>query len=125
VESRIDLRVEVGSYTTLAAHPNERNVLAIGGLNKEVEIIKFNDHSKPVPVFKTLGPIRSVTFSKTGRYLAIASEEPTAVLYDYDKKMFVKCRPGHSGSVCSVFFSPDERYICSTGTDGVLKVFRI
>jgi len=72
-----------------------------------VEIIKFNDSSKPVPVFKTVGPIQSVVFSKSGRYLAIATEEPTAILYNYDRKSFVKCRPGHSGSICSVFFSPD------------------
>jgi hypothetical protein len=32
----MDLKVEAGSYTTLAAYPKERNILVIGGLNKEV-----------------------------------------------------------------------------------------
>lgn len=87
--------------------------------------MKFNDHSKPTLVFKALGPIRLLTFSRSGRYLAIATADPAAVLYNYEKKKIVKCKPGHSGSICSVFFSPDERYVCSTGTDGTLRVFRI
>lgn len=72
-----------------------------------------------------MGLINAVEFSPTGKYLAIASEEQNLVVYDYAKKQFVKCRPGHSGSLLTVFFSPDEKVVCSTGTDGYLRAYKM
>lgn len=46
------------------------------------------------------------------------------VVYNLARKKAVKCRPGHSNSVLSVMFSPDEKYVCSTSLDGNLKIYR-
>lgn len=46
------------------------------------------------------------------------------VVYNLSKQKAVKCRPGHSNSVLSVMFSPDEKYVCSISLDGTLKIYK-
>lgn len=89
-------------------------------------MLRFPDQAGAQPVYRCqLGAISSLQFSPSGRYLGIGSVEQMAVVYDSLTKRFTKCRPGHSGSVKEVQFSPDEKLVCSTAADGFLKVYRL
>ena len=57
--------------------------------------------------------------------MGVAYDDGTPAIYDISTMNVVKCRPAHGELVLSVFFSHDEDYLCSTGNDGVLKVFNI
>jgi WD40 repeat protein len=99
-------------------------MLVIGG-GESVEMFEFPRQEDALPVYKSMGRIMGLGFSQSGRYLGIASEEQNAVVYNWAKREFVKCRPGHSSSVLSVVFSPDEKTLCSTGLDGCVRIYKV
>ncbi|MGD1804338.1 eIF2A-related protein [Dapis sp. BLCC M126] len=61
--------------------------------------------------------VNSVTFSPNGKYLATASTDCCAILWDFSGKQITKFR-GHKQTVNSVTFSPDGKYIATASTDG-------
>ena len=69
--------------------------------------------------------VGQINISKSGKCLGLAYAAGTPAIYDMEGKNMIKCRPGHIDIVLSVFFSNDEKYFCSTGNDGYLKVFSI
>lgn len=90
-----------------------------------MHLLRDLDQNNCELIFKTAGPIYQLTYSRSGKYLAMATEEPTAILYFSDKKTFVRCRTAHTSSVFCVGFSFDEKYMFSTAADGFLKIYKI
>lgn len=69
--------------------------------------------------------IEQITFSRSGKCLGVASTEGIPAFLDMESKNLTKCRPGHIEYVTSVFFSHNEKYLCSTGADGYLRLYLI
>ena len=65
-----------------------------------------------------------MTFSPSGRYLGISSEESSAVLYSFKSKKLVKLPKEHEGYVTKSSFC-NERHIFTIGNDGKLHLYSI
>jgi WD40 repeat protein len=63
------------------------------------------------------GEVYSVSFSPDGQYLATASEDSTACLWNLQGNMMTEFQ-GHQGEVYSVSFSPDGQYLATASEDG-------
>ena len=66
--------------------------------------------------------IQGITFSSDGRYLATASADHSARVWDTASGREV-ARLFHEGSVKAVVFSPDDRYVTTASTDHAARVW--
>ncbi|VXD12533.1 WD40 domain-containing protein [Planktothrix paucivesiculata] len=74
---------------------------------------KFTGHSRGV---------RSVDFSPNGEFLATASDDGTAKLWDLQGQELITFI-GHSGWVMSVVFSPNGEFLATASYDGTAKLW--
>jgi WD40 repeat protein len=64
--------------------------------------------------------VYSVSFSPNGHYIATASGDETARLWDLSGNLLMEFK-GHQGAVFSVSVSPDEQYIATASDDGTAR----
>lgn len=58
-----------------------------------------------------------IAFSKSGRLLASASKDCTAILWSTEDGSMVQCLNGHTDAVCYVDWSPDDTQLLTCGSD--------
>jgi len=63
-------------------------------------------------------------FSKGGQLLAAVSGTMIVIynVYTAERKMDLR---GHNGRICSLEWSPDDKFLCSSGTDGAIYLWNI
>ena len=66
----------------------------------------------------------SVSFSPDGKYIATASADKTARLWDVTGKLIQEFK-GHQNVVTSVNFSPDGKYIATASTDKTARLWDV
>ncbi|WP_293352939.1 MULTISPECIES: hypothetical protein [unclassified Microcoleus] len=66
--------------------------------------------------------VLSVSFSPDGKYIATASDDKTARLWDLTGKLIQEFK-GHQDSVWSVSFSPDGKYIATASRDKTARLW--
>jgi WD40 repeat protein len=74
-------------------------------------------------VVETLGTITSLKCSNNGKLIAIGSDEAKCIIYNTSTGEKNKCRPGHISGIISVWFSSDDRYVCSIGRDQLVLIY--
>lgn len=97
----------------------------MGTRSGKVFILNINNPEIKEIVYRGSGSIVNLQFSKTGKFLAIASEESEAVVYSREKRAFNRCKKGHDGILTGVFMTSDEQYLLSMGSDGYLNIYNI
>lgn len=68
------------------------------------------------------GAVNSVCFSPDSKYLATASEDGTARLWDLSGKLITEFI-GHKGKVRCVCFSPDGKYLATASEDSTARLW--
>ncbi len=69
------------------------------------------------------GRVYRVAFSPDGRFLATASDDLTARIWDVASGLELRVLRGHGSSVSSVAFSPDGRYLATGSVDGASRIW--
>ena len=67
--------------------------------------------------------VNSAAYSPNGRYIATASSDYTAKIWNADDGKLLMELKGHSGNVVSVRYSPDNKYIVTASYDSTVKVW--
>ena len=102
------LKALVGEGCLLQDYPTVSPLLALQSILDQIrERNQFIGHQDN---------IWSVSFSPTGEYIATASADGTARLWDLSGNQIAKFQ--HQGEVFSVCFSPNEEYIATVLADG-------
>lgn len=94
---------------------------------------KVSYYSYPAGVFQKLlvrltVPIRHLSFDKSGRMLAVASDDATIRLVNVSSgpdKSQVSLVKGHSDSVLCIAFDPQGEFLASSSADGTVKIWDI
>eukprot|EP00906_Rhabdomonas_costata_P021983 RCo031830 len=75
--------------------------------------------------------ITAVDVSASGRWVvscqraASGDSQGSVLVWDVQQRQVVHCFKGHKGAVLSCAFSPDERWVASTGEDGRLCLWEM
>ncbi|AVH63709.1 nSTAND1 domain-containing NTPase [Nostoc sp. 'Peltigera membranacea cyanobiont' N6] len=85
----------------------------------------FPQHSdlKPVVKFQHQDKIKKARFSPDGKFIATASDDKTAKLWDISGKQLAEFL--YAGEVYSVNFSPNSKLLATTSSGGIAKLWDI
>lgn len=64
-----------------------------------------------------VGPVKTVSFSPDGRFLASGGEDKTVQIWDMATQSRIRVLTKHQASIESLAFSPDGRWLVSGGSD--------
>ena len=102
--------------TPLRDYPATSPLLALQVILHRIrEVIRFAGHQR--------GATR-VCFSASGEYIATASQDNTARLWDLGGKQLAEFK-GHQGWLTSVSFSPDDTYLATASADGTARLWNL
>lgn len=69
--------------------------------------------------YRPLTSLSSIAFSHSGKLLASASDDGSALVWDVEKRRSMqKLVAGHSGAIRDIVFSADDTSVLTTGSDG-------
>ena len=63
--------------------------------------------------------------SHNGKFLVTGGTAGVVRLWDYDSAQLLSSGTGHSGTIMSLKFSPDDRQVVSVGDDGNVFIWNI
>lgn len=112
---------EVGRVTALSVSPNGK-IIAISAGSK-IRIFK-SDNGEELVFDNTGGHhgwIRNLCFNHSGNTLASVGEDKSIILWDMDKRKFMKQIFGHASSVYAVDFSKDDRKMVTGSNDMTIR----
>ena len=117
---------DASSFTTMAFHSNRG--LAVGTEEHFAKLYSVsNDGSVKFEknLTRCTAPIRHVSFSPTGLFLAVASEECDLRLINMINTKQVITLKGHEGSIKSAVWDPKGDFLATTSEDGTLKIWLV
>jgi len=92
-------------------------------IDVHLELLTGDGDSQPVTE-RRLPSIDAVALTADRRYLATASADHTARVFDLSSRRQI-LRGGHGGVVTDVAFSPDGRFLASVGHDNTTRVWSL
>ena len=118
---------DASSFTTMAFHSNRG--LAVGTEEHFAKLYSVSNDDGAVKFEKNLtrctAPVRHVSFSPTGLFLAVASEECDLRLINMINTKQVITLKGHEGPIKSAVWDPKGDFLATTSEDGTLKIWRV
>ena len=76
-----------------------------------------------VPQLGHPGQVTDIAFSPDGRFVATASDDRTARLWDVETGVELKVLRGHWATVSGISFSPDGRFLATASRDGTTRIW--
>jgi WD40 repeat protein len=87
-------------------------------------VLEVQERKLPFPI-KHSAAVRRIAFSPNGAYLATASADGTARLWDAHSGQDLKVIMNHRDGIVGVAFSPDGNYVATTSLDTTAKLWRL
>ncbi|AFY68324.1 WD40 repeat-containing protein [Thalassoporum mexicanum PCC 7367] len=70
-------------------------------------------------------PVRNLSFSANGQYLASVSEDQTLILWDLSLGSVIRIVQAHAASIHGVSFSPNNLQIATAASDGSVRIWQV
>jgi eukaryotic-like serine/threonine-protein kinase len=91
----------------------------------EIKIVSAKDGKGAKSLMGHSATIESLAFSKDGKFLASASDDNTALIWDVAAGKTTQTIKGHTDAVISASFSPDGKQLVTTSKDKTIRVWDI
>jgi len=117
--SQLDTDPELGLLLALEAVTAKKTEHSLSALRSAL----LESQVSAVVGAKRGGRVAGVAFSPDGKYVATASWDSKANIWDAVSGAVVTTLPGHKGHVNSVSFSSDGKYVLTAAEDGTARVW--
>jgi WD40 repeat protein len=91
----------------------------------EIKIVSAKDGKGAKSLMGHSEAIEALSFSKDGKFLASASDDNTALIWDLAAGKTTQTIKGHTDAVISASFSPDGKQLVTTSRDKTIRVWDI
>ena len=99
----------------------DTNLLTYGGRGARLWQLQ---NGKELKNFRPSSSIRSICFDSSGEFLAAASDDGSALIWDVSKRISSqKLVGGHSGAILDLLFSSNHESLITSGSDGRIVVW--
>mmetsp|Transcript_19003 Transcript_19003/g.62471 ORF Transcript_19003/g.62471 Transcript_19003/m.62471 type:complete len:334 (-) Transcript_19003:1244-2245(-) len=123
-EKRVaSLRQRMGGINSFALLPDQLQVVSVGQERK----LSFWDLREPDPIQSIAleGEALALSISSSGNFIVTGGKSQVLQLWLFEGGNRLADGMGHSGSINSVAFSPDDKQIVSVGEDGCIFVWNV
>lgn len=114
---RLNALFEANVFESVSYHPDESQYLTCGQNHKitywdaaDGEAIRVIDGGE--------GHMMCLDVASNGDFFISGSKDRTLKVWHYNNGLTVAQGKGHSGTICAVKFSPDEKFVVSVGSTG-------
>lgn len=121
-----------GQQVHILRHSGEVNYAAFNPTNGNQVVTASQDNMSTVwnlntensmPLLGHTGSVQKITFSSDGKYVATASEDRTAFIYDASTGNLITKLVGHNGPVNSVAFSRNSQSVLTASDDSTVRIW--
>ena len=105
--------------------PNSKKIAFSGETEKQIKVFTIQKRTTKVLESSENGLASAISFSRSGKILAVGSKNSCIYLWNIKLKQCIKCLEGHSDIICSVCFSPKDTYLFSSSFDSTSRIWNI
>jgi len=121
---RINALFAANFFKSVAYHPDESQLLTCGTDRKITYWDVLNMNAIRIIDGSADADVNSLHVNADGRFFVSGGADKKVNLWNYDEGSKYYVGEGHSGSVCKVRISPDEKRIISVGTEGGILIWK-
>ena len=110
------------AITTLAINAKGK-FFATGTKDHKVSYFAYPSGNFDKLLVRLTVPIRHLSFDKTGRMLAVASDDATIRLANVGTPGQYLSVKGHTDAILCIAFDPEGKYLASSSADGTVKIW--
>ena len=110
------------AITTLAINAKGK-FFATGTKDHKVSYFSYPSGNFDKLLVRLTVPIRHLSFDKTGRMLAVASDDATIRLANVGTPGQYLSVKGHTDAILCIAFDPEGKYLASSSADGTVKIW--
>jgi len=122
---RINALFAANFFKSVAYHPDESQLLTCGTDRKITYWDVLNMNAIRIIDGSETADVNTLHINADGRFFVSGGADKKVVLWNYDEGSRYYEGLGHSGSICRVRISPDEKRIISVGTEGGIYVWKV
>lgn len=114
----------MGDWVSAISFSGDGRLIATAGADGRARVWDV-ETGRVIRIWSDDKPARAVALSPDGQVAAVGGDDMIVRLYDIATGQVAAEFEGHEGAINSLVFSPDDRFLASSATDGTIKLWQV
>ena len=123
--TRLTCLFESTMFKQVLFHPDESQLLTTGSDRKITYWDTFDGQAIRMLDGSEDGEVNTLAMTEDGEYFASGGEDQLVKIWSYDEGVVLHEGLGHSATITKTTFSPDQRSLISTGSEGAIFIWNV